>query len=272
MYRTHHHCIRLKIKYLFDRLLILLFLTVYPLTIYSATTPETPYEIIKILPHNKTLFTQGLEIKAGILYESAGHYGHSTINKINLSTGVIQQQLQLDNSLFAEGLTHLNHTLILLTWKSETALLIDADTFKIIGSHTYTGEGWGICYDGESLVTSNGSNQLTFRNPNDFRITRTISIMFNNQPLGNINELECTHGLIYANVWGQDIIAIINPSSGEVVSFIDLYALYDLTARNHNEVLNGIAYSSSENAFWVTGKNWSNLYLIKLNPNDPHSQ
>jgi len=233
-------------------------------TALRAATPETPYKIIKVLPHNKQLFTQGLEVKAGILYESAGRYGHSTINKISLATGAISQQLKLDDALFAEGLTHINNSLILLTWKSETALRLDTQDFKIMGSHRYTGEGWGICYDGTSLVTSNGSDQLTFRNPDDFRITRTLTIMFDDQPLALINELECTQGLIYANIWGQDIIVIIDPSNGKVVSFIDLFDLYDLTARNHNEVLNGIAYSPSDDAFWITGKNWSQLYLIKL--------
>jgi len=251
-------------KRLFQNLLIVLFGAVIPSTILLAATPETSYKIIKVLPHNKELFTQGLEIKAGTLYESAGRYGHSTLNKINLSTGAISQQLKLDTTLFAEGLTHINNTLILLTWKAETALRLDTNDFKIMGSHSYTGEGWGICYDGTSLVTSNGSEQLTFRNPDNFRITSTLTIMLDDQPLPLINELECTQGLIYANIWGQDIIVIIDPSNGKVVSFIDLFALYDLTARNHNEVLNGIAYSPSDDAFWVTGKNWSQLYLIKL--------
>ena len=139
MYHSYNYYLRLNTHSLFSSLLTVLWLAACPLTAHSTTTSEIPYTIIKTLPHTKTLFTQGLEINDGILYESAGRYGHSTLNKINLSTGVIQQQLQLDKSLFAEGLTRVNNTLILLTWKSETALLINANTFKITGSHTYTG-------------------------------------------------------------------------------------------------------------------------------------
>lgn len=268
MYHSYNYYLLLNIQSLFTSLLTVLLLAAYPLTAHSTTTSEIPYTIIKTLPHTQTLFTQGLEIKGGILYESAGRYGHSTLNKINLSTGVIQQQLQLDNTLFAEGLTHVNNTLIVLTWKSETALLINANTFKITGSHTYTGEGWGICYDGNHLVTSNGSNQLSFRDPLNFQVKHTISVLLDEEPLNNLNELECVNGLIYANIWGQDIIVIIQPKTGKVIRFVDLYALYNLTDRTHNEVLNGIAYDPKENAFWVTGKNWSNLYLIKLNAED----
>jgi len=187
-------------------------------TALRAATPETPYKIIKVLPHNKQLFTQGLEVKAGILYESAGRYGHSTINKISLATGAISQQLKLDDALFAEGLTHINNSLILLTWKSETALRLDTNDFKIMGSHRYTGEGWGICYDGTSLVTSNGSDQLTFRNPDDFRITRTLTIMFDDQPLALINELECTQGLIYANIWDKTSLSLSIPAMGKLLA------------------------------------------------------
>ena len=47
--------------------------------------------------------------------------------------------------------------------QARTAAVLDPLTLSEIDMFTYEGEGWGICFDGEYLVMSDGSDRLTLR-------------------------------------------------------------------------------------------------------------
>jgi glutamine cyclotransferase len=56
----------------------------------APATPQTPlygYQVVHVYPHDRTAFTQGLEFRAGFLYEGTGLEGRSTLRKVKLETG-----------------------------------------------------------------------------------------------------------------------------------------------------------------------------------------
>ena len=77
-----------------------------------------------------------------------------------------------------------------------------------------------------------------------------------------LNELECVGQTVYANVWGSDSIVAIDKSTGEVGLTIDASMLAENESDGYNNVLNGIAYVSEQDAFLITGKNWTSMHLV----------
>tara|TARA_B100000686_G_scaffold236398_1_gene244336 strand:+ start:217 stop:1146 length:930 start_codon:yes stop_codon:yes gene_type:complete len=260
----------------FSSLLFLCFS--YP-PINAETTTEAfsrDLVIIDTVPHDSTSFTQGLEKRDGNLLESSGLYGHSRLSEINLQNGEIIRQISFEDSIFAEGITVRNNSVIMLTWREGTAFEIDLEDFSVIGNYSYEGEGWGICYNGEYLVMSNGSSSLTFRDPDTFEINHSLLVTFEELGVTNLNELECVGDTIYANVWMDDSILAINSSSGKVKFIVRTSSVSESQGKNANEVLNGIAYDESAGGFWITGKNWTEIYLVNFhessnNTNSPDS-
>jgi glutamine cyclotransferase len=223
------------------------------------------YRIVNVYPHDPEAFTQGLIYRDGFLFESTGLNGHSTLRKVRLETGEVIQQRDLDERYFGEGLTDWGDTLIQLTWQSHLAFRYGRESFDVLGTFTYAGEGWGLTQDGERLIMSDGSATLRFLNPATFQETRRLAVTDNNRPVADLNELEYVRGEIYANVWGADMIARISPQSGHVLGWIDLRALVQVSGRkNLDDVLNGIAYDARGGRLFVTGKRWPRLFEIEL--------
>lgn len=224
----------------------------------SVTINQYEIEIINTEEHDNEAFTQGFLFHQGKLYESTGRYDESTLREVNLQ-GDVLRSVNLSSDVFGEGLTVHNNTLVQLTWKSGVAYIWDIETLTLVGNFSYQDEGWGICSDGNNLVMSNGSSDLTIRNPDDFSVIQTVSVTFNGSPLPELNELECVGDLVYANVWHWESIFIINMTSGNVVGTIDASSLFPEPSPG---VLNGIAYDSGNNTFWITGKNWPTMYQV----------
>jgi glutamine cyclotransferase len=222
------------------------------------------YKIVKTYPHDISAFTEGLVFDNGVLYESTGEYGFSSLRRVNLDNGNVQQQVLLPPSYFGEGLTVVNGSLVQLTWQNNTGFIYDKETLGLQGNFSYSTEGWGLTYNGGKLIMSDGTSNLTFLDSVTFQKVGQLSIHDANMPVTNINELEYVNGDVYANIWLQQKIAIINPQTGQVKGWIDLTGIYQ--SDDPNAVLNGIAYDSQTNRLFVTGKNWSNLYEIKLTP------
>jgi glutamine cyclotransferase len=200
------------------------------------------------------------------LYESAGGYGRSQLQFRALASNTPTASAPLNPSLFAEGLSILNHKLYQLTWKSGKALVYDPRTLKRVSHFNYQGQGWGLCNDGSQLIMSNGTSQLQFINPENFTVSHRITVRENGKPISWINELEWVNGYIYANVWQSNRILIINPKNGHVEAYVDLSTLLPVSLRNTTTgVLNGIAYHKASQKLYVTGKNWPKLYQIQLN-------
>ena len=220
------------------------------------------YNIIKIYPHNTTAFTEGLVFDNGILYESTGK--SSSLRRVDLESGVAQKEISLPDEFFGEGLAVVNDSLVQLTWQNHVGFVYDKATFDLQSNFTYSTEGWGLTFDGNYLIMSDGTSNLFFLNPVTFQKMGQVSVHDGNMSVTNINELEFVNGDVYANIWLQQKIAIINPDNGQVMGWIDLTGLYQSTIPD--DVLNGIAYDTQTSRLFVTGKDWPNLYQITISP------
>ncbi|MFH1031581.1 MAG: glutaminyl-peptide cyclotransferase [Chloroflexota bacterium] len=259
------------------RLSVFFILLLITVTSTSCTSEQVPpptfqpvvtytYKVINTYPHNRTAFTQGLVFENGVLYESTGLYGKSSLRKVSLETGKVLQIRQLFEYYFGEGITIYKNKIILLTWESHVGFIYDKDRFDLLGDFSYPGEGWGITYDGESLIMSDGTSTLRFLNPETLEATGSVQVRENGAPVTQINELEYIEGKIYANIWQTDKIAIIEPEDGRVTGWIDLSGLLPQSAQESANVLNGIAYDAKAHRLFVTGKFWPLLFEIELVP------
>ena len=215
----------------------------------------------KDYPHQTTSFTQGLEFNEGQLYESTGQKGQSLIAKVSLESGAHQQTMGLDGNYFGEGITIVGNTVYQLTWQEQKCFVYNKKTLQLEKEFAYSGEGWGLCNDGKSLIMSNGTERLTFRNPKTFEVERTIEVYTHQGPVANLNELEYVDGLIYANVWMTNKVAVIDPINGKVLAEIDATDL-TLEGKQSGDVLNGIAYNPKTKKWYMTGKNWPKLFEV----------
>ena len=223
-------------------------------------------EIVRVLPHDVTAFTQGLVWNGRTLYESTGLLGQSSLREVDLETGRVLRRVALPPDVFGEGLAQVEGRLVQLSWRNGLALVWDAATFERRGEHRYAGEGWGLCYDGRRLVMSDGSSTLTFRDAATFAETSRIRVTLDGAPLPSLNELECVGGDIYANVWQTDDIVRIDAASGRVTARIDARGLLAPDERPDADVLNGIAYRPEAGTFLVTGKLWPKLFEVRFVP------
>jgi glutamine cyclotransferase len=229
-----------------------------PITIYT-------YQIVNTYAHDRNAFTQGLAFDNGLLYEGTGQYGNSSLRKVDLATGDVLQMRRLSSDYFGEGITIYDDTIVQLTWESHMGFLYDKNSFNLLRQFSYPTEGWGITYDGERLIMSDGTSLLHFLNPETLETTGYIEVSDNNKPVSRLNELEYVSGKVYANVWRTDRIAIIEPRDGRVTAWIDLSGLLQTQDySSHVDVLNGIAYDTQADRLFVTGKLWPFLFEIKL--------
>lgn len=230
-----------------------------------AWAPEaTRVKIISKWPHDPAAFTQGLLFHNGFFYESTGLNGQSSLRKVDPQSGKVLQQYRLPQRYFAEGLALVDGVFIQLTWKAGKAFSYNSSTFQPLQEFNYQGQGWGLTYDGNNLIMSDGSDQLTFRDPTTFRATHKLPVMEDNRPVKNLNELEYIKGEIWANVWLTQDIVRIDPMTGEVQQRIALPDLVKAEDRNGREdVLNGIAYDAENDRIFVTGKRYSYIYQIQ---------
>lgn len=229
--------------------------------------PTESYRIVHVYPHDPTAFTQGLVFVNGMMYESTGLQGQSSLRMVDLASGHVLQQHDLPAKYFGEGLTDWQSNLIQLTWQSHLGFVYDRFSFRILRTFTYPWEGWGLTQDGKRLILSDGTSVLHLLDPSTFKPVGEIHVTAGGKPVMNLNELEYIHGEIYANVWETNRIARISPATGKVIEWIDLSGLRPPSVQqNDNAVLNGIAYDSQHDRLFVTGKLWPNLYEIKRVP------
>ena len=225
--------------------------------------PVYGHRIVARLPHDDTAFTQGFLVHGGKFYESTGKYGRSSLRRIDPRTGDIEQQIPLSSKYFAEGLARVGNTLIQLTWKEGVAHYYDLETFAVQRVLAYEGEGWGLTYDGEHLVMSDGSDVLRFLDPRDLSEVRRVRVTVDGRPLDQVNELEWIDGEIWANLWKSDRVARIDPESGKVRAWVDLSGLF--TERwDVDNVLNGIAWDEENRHLYVTGKRWPYVFQVEV--------
>ena len=228
--------------------------------------PEQEYRILATFPHDPQAYTQGLVFSDGILYESTGRYGESSVRKVDLESGAVLSSQLLPEEHFGEGLAMVGSELFQLTWTSGLAFVYDSDSLTVQRTFTYSGEGWGLCFDGESLFMSDGSDRLFRRDPSTFEVLEEIRVTKNGLPARRLNELECVGDDIYANVFQTNRILRIDKSTGRVLAEMDGFSLSVASRRTTDPeaVFNGIAFDSGTGHFYVTGKLWPNLFEIEL--------
>lgn len=232
-----------------------------------------PFKVTTTHPHDTTLFTEGLFVHEGKMYESTGSpenipFTKSLVGILNLKTGKLDEKIELDRNIyFGEGIVLLNNKLYQLTYQNQKGFIYDAATFKKTGEFSFANkEGWGFTTDGTKLIMSDGTPVLTYLHPDDLKVTGTLTVRENGNPVNNLNELEYIKGFIYANIWMTNYIVKIDPATGNVVGKLNMNDLNsDAKAKYRNaQEMNGIAYDAATDKIYVTGKMWPNLYQVEF--------
>jgi glutamine cyclotransferase len=231
----------------------------------NSTALHYTYSVVNVYPHNTNAFTEGLVFDSGFLYESTGLYGNSTLRRVDLETGGILQLLTLEPQYFGEGIVIVGDKIVQLTWQSHKGFVYDKTSFDLLQEFQYPTEGWGLTYDGSRLIMSDGTAHLYFLDPVTFQRVGQVTV-HDTGPVTKLNELEYINGTVYANIWREEKIAVINPQIGQVTAWIDLTGIQDLKNQDPNNVLNGIAYDANGDRLFVTGKMWPHIFEIKLIP------
>lgn len=246
-------------------------LALLPMTLVGASHPAVPIQqvqIVRVYPHDRGAFTQGLLFRDGRLYESTGIEGRSSIREVRLTDGRVVRQAQVPPPFFGEGLVDWGDRLISLTWQHGRGFIWDRKTFRKLGEWRYPGEGWALTQNGREIIMSDGTPQLRFLDPATMKEKRRITVTVNGQRLSRLNELEWVKGEVLANIWMTDRIARIDPVTGRVRGWIDLSAIARrVPNRGYDDVANGIAWDSKGGRLFVTGKNWPALFEVRLPKN-----
>lgn len=224
------------------------------------------FRVVNIYPHDPTAFTQGLLFYRGHLYESTGGWGTSSVRKVELSTGRVLRQRNLPQRYFGEGLAIWDQRLIQVTWKSGTGFVYDLNTFDLLETFTYAGEGWGLTQNDRGLILSDGTDTLRYLDPITFQEQVRVAVHDQGQPVRGLNELEYIHGEVWANIFPTDEMIRIDPIDGHVLVRVDMAGILGPRQRTSEAVLNGIAHDPETDRVFVTGKLWPVLYEIELVP------
>lgn len=229
------------------------------------TATRLNWRVMGSYAHDPRAFTQGLVWYDGGFYEGTGLEGKSSLRRVEFPSGRVVKNQPLSRNVFGEGVALAGDKLYQLTWQSHIGYVYDRDTFKLIREFNYPNEGWGLTYNGQYLIQSDGTDVLTYLDLQSMQAIGHCKVTMNGAPLQNLNELEWIDGEIWANVWQKDIIVRIDPASGQVKSYLDLTGLLPPSARTGNEdVLNGIAYDEKGKRLFITGKQWPRLFEIKV--------
>ena len=270
---------------LFFRSVFLFLLFAVPVFTAAAAEPAArlPRQIVltpvRSYPHDPASFCQGLVCAsegdgALFFYESAGLYGRSAIKQVALSGETLRRE-ELPRRCFGEGAALHDGTIYQITWRENTCFVYDTQTFRLLKKLSYKGEGWGLTENGTELVMSDGSDKITFRDPETFKPVRELRVFWTNPktkeqiPIPRLNELEWIEGEIWANIFETTKIARIDPESGEVIQLLDFARYVPGECRGDPQrVLNGIAWDPAGRRLFITGKEWPVLYELAIE-NDP---
>ena len=237
------------------------------LRLNSDITPQrVKYKVIKRFPHDRGAYTQGLVFDEGVMYESTGLTRKSSLRKVKFETGDIIQSVPLNDTYFGEGLAIDGNNLFQITWKNHKGFVYDKNTFATLHEFDINTEGWGLVLYNDTLILTDGTENLYFVDKNTFSTTKITQVYDNNGPVKMLNELEIVEGKLYANIYQSDLVAIIDISTGKVLNYIDFTGLLSADQyRDDTDVLNGIAYDPKSRRLFITGKNWPTLFQVEIN-------
>jgi glutamine cyclotransferase len=242
-------------------------------TAQTSAIPAIGYYVKDSFPHDPSLFTEGFLVHNGTLFESTGSPvefpdTRSVVGISDLKTGKLEVKAELDRLIyFGEGIVILKNKLYQLTYKNQTGFIYDLSTFKKLGDFHYANaEGWALTTDGKNLIMSDGTDRLTYLDPDNLQPVKTLAVTENGVPRDNLNELEFIKGYIYANIWTTNFIVRIDPADGKVVGKLDLAAVKQVQLNKNPgaQEMNGIAYDAAADKIYITGKMWANSYEIEF--------
>ncbi|MCG7580893.1 glutaminyl-peptide cyclotransferase [Mycolicibacterium sp. OfavD-34-C] len=223
----------------------------------------TQPEVLAEIPHDPDAFTQGLELADSVLYEGTGLAGQSQLRTLDPATGQVDRAEPIPGGYFGEGITVVGDRIWQLTYQDGVAVQWDRATMTPVREVPLAGEGWGLCYDGQRLIRSDGTDRLRFHDPDDMSELGGVEVTRDGAPVTGLNELECVEGRVWANVWPTDTIVRIDPGDGAVDLVVDAAALRERGIPPSAQVLNGIAHLSGDE-FLVTGKDWPTMFRVRL--------
>jgi len=229
----------------------------------DATAPVVEPIVLEEIAHDPEAFTEGLELDGSVLYEGTGLTGASQLRELDPATGEVRRESPVPNDYFGEGVTVVGDRIWQLTYQDGVAVEWDAATLSPVREVPLDGEGWGLCFDGERLIRSDGTNRLRFHNPDDLAETGGIDVTRDGRALNGLNELECVGGQVWANLWPSDKIVRIDPDTGAVNLVVDAAGLRARGIPASAQVLNGIAHVQG-NEFLLTGKDWPKTFRVQL--------
>lgn len=230
----------------------------------AQTTPVDTFEVLETYPHDPTAYTQGLIFRQDVLYEGTGLHGQSSLRRVALETGQVEQMIALPEQYFGEGITELDGKIYQLTWQEQTGFVYNLADFAQLATFSYPTEGWGLTHDGDRLIMSDGSEFLYFLDPETLQAVSQVAVSAEGMPVPRLNELEYVEGEVWANVYQTACIARIDPVSGRVVGWIDISGILPMKDLPGTEVPNGIAYDPAGQRLFVTGKYWPKLFEIRV--------
>lgn len=230
--------------------------------------------VLRELPHQKDVYTQGLLVHDGLIYESRGHYGRSGIDVWDPETGATVKTINLGEEFFAEGLVRVGESLWQLTWQAGRAFRWRLSDLALIQEASFPGEGWGLAFDGKRLIVSNGTHELQFFDPVTFAPLGTLSVRRGASPQDQLNELEYVSegNVLFANVYETDEIVRIDLETGVVTGVVQASGLLSAEEQRTAEVLNGIAYWPERDSFVITGKFWPKSFEVRFVDEEPVPQ
>jgi len=227
------------------------------------TVPGVRPQVLATLPHDTASFTEGLQRDGTTLWEGTGLAGLSELRELDPTTGAVVRSAPLPGKLWGEGVAVTGDTIWQLTYQDGVALQWDKATLKVKKQVALTGEGWGLCYDGNRLVQSDGSATLRFRNPTTFAQSGALTVTLDGKPVPQLNELECVGGQVWANVWPTTQIVRINPASGRVTATVDGAGLLTPAQEQGTDVMNGITWLGGDD-YLLTGKYWPVMLRVRI--------
>jgi glutaminyl-peptide cyclotransferase len=229
------------------------------------TVPVVTPVVLAEIPHDPGAFTQGLELDSTSLYEGTGLVGRSEMRELDPATGAVRRAVPVPNNYFGEGITVVGDRIWQLTYRDGVAVQWDKATLTPLREVPLNSEGWGLCRDGDRLISSDGTDRLHFRDGVNLTETGAVAVTRDGQPLTGLNELECVDGQVWANVWPTNTIARIDPATGMVNVIVDASKLWPGGQPANAQVLNGIAHIDGED-FLLTGKFWPSTFRVRVNP------
>lgn len=230
-----------------------------------STVPVLRPQVLATIPHDTSAFTEGFEIDQGTLWEGTGLAGRSQLRELDPATGAVRRSVPLPGQLFGEGIAVVGDRIWQLTYQDDTVLEWDRATLTPMRQLPLDDEGWGLCFDGTRLVRSNGRAELHFQDPTTFAPTGSVAVTLDGRPVDDLNELDCSGGQVWANVWKTDRIVRIDPATGRVTAVVDASGLLSAEQRAGTDVLNGIA-AVGDDEYLLTGKFWPATFRVRFTP------